>query len=184
LRSPPGRSRVGTRAQVPSDRSDGVHRRSAGRRATDPKTGRCVSRGSSLGARSVMRCTGGREGRLQGLHLPTSLVRPPPVSGARTFHLSHGLCSPSRLAPPAVQALAGAWTIPPPVGDPTAERATGVVARAGVHDPKVVVIVPARSLSGGRAAGPCVADRSRRRGFRGLHGVCDVKERSEDRLLF
>jgi hypothetical protein len=31
--------------------------------------------------------------------------------------------------PPAAQALAGAWAIPPPVHGPTAERATGVVAR-------------------------------------------------------
>jgi hypothetical protein len=45
-------------------------------------------------------CIGRREGRLQGLHLTTSLVRPPPVSRVWTFHFSHGLCSPSRLASP------------------------------------------------------------------------------------
>jgi hypothetical protein len=85
------------RAQGSSDHSDDLHRRSAGRHPSDPRIGQRVSCDSSLGARSVKTGTLRREGRLQGLHPSTSLVRPPPVSGARAFRFSHGLCSPSRL---------------------------------------------------------------------------------------
>jgi hypothetical protein len=100
----------------------------------------------------VKSCAGRREGRLQGLHPPTSWVRPPPVSGAWTFLISHGLCSPSRYSPPRCPGACRCLGHPS-TGSRPDRRAPREWCSNGRSRPEGRVAVPVRSLSGEECCG-------------------------------